>query len=387
MNVMTMTANMQQMLEMVERIGLRGEDAIQFIREQQEMARSERLEQREEAERRREEQREEAERQRQHELEILRRQELPGHERNDQQNRNSKSPKLPVFNESTDMMDSYLQRFERFAQANNWNRDNWATSLSALLTGKALDVYSRLSDDAAVDYDMLKSALLKRYNLTEEGYREKFRKCKPEPEESPEQYVYRVKTYLEKWIELSEVDSTFEGLRDLIVKEQVIDACSKDLAVYLQERSPRDLGELAKFAEQYLKAHGKQLHQSDKKPWKVKPSDQTRTSEDQERSCFNCKKPGHKAFECKQPKTSSGKPEVKCYGCGKVGHKQNECRGRSTRAAAAVQGDQREQSSEQEYGAGCIMHPAPLPVDILPEINECIKDNVLQLAMENPSKL
>ena len=74
-----------------------------------------------------------------------------------------------------DDLDSYLLRFERFATTNKWNKDGWASSLSALLTGRALDVYSRLSDTAAVEYDQLKSALLKRYGLTEDGFRIRFR--------------------------------------------------------------------------------------------------------------------------------------------------------------------------------------------------------------------
>ena len=45
---------------------------------------------------------------------------------------------------------------------------------------------------------------MKRYNLTEEAYREKFRKCKPEVKETMEQFIFQEKTYLEKWIELSE---------------------------------------------------------------------------------------------------------------------------------------------------------------------------------------
>ena len=36
-----------------------------------------------------------------------------------------------------------------------------------------------------------------------------------------------------------------------------MDACPKDLGVYLKERPPNDLVELAKVANQYLKAHGK----------------------------------------------------------------------------------------------------------------------------------
>ena len=49
--------------------------------------------------------------------------------------------------------------------------------------------------------------------------KERFRKCRPEKNENPEQFIFRMKTYLERWVELSSTEATYEGLRDLIVKE------------------------------------------------------------------------------------------------------------------------------------------------------------------------
>ena len=55
-----------------------------------------------------------------------------------------KLPELPSFTDGKDDLDSYLLRFERYATVAEWNRDSWAMHLSALLSGNALDVYSRL---------------------------------------------------------------------------------------------------------------------------------------------------------------------------------------------------------------------------------------------------
>ena len=52
----------------------------------------------------------------------------------------AKTPKIPAFDEGKDEMDSYLLRFERYATAQKWKKEDWATNLSALLKGKALDV-------------------------------------------------------------------------------------------------------------------------------------------------------------------------------------------------------------------------------------------------------
>ena len=86
-------------------------------------------------------------------------------------NKDAKSPKLPSLIDEKDELDSYLLRFERYAENASWEKDTWAIKLSALLTGRAMDVYTRMSDADASDYITLKKALLTRYNYTEDGYR------------------------------------------------------------------------------------------------------------------------------------------------------------------------------------------------------------------------
>ncbi len=177
-----------------------------------------------------------------------------------------KLPKLPEFVDGKDDLDSYLQRFERFAKSNKWDETIWATSLSALLTGKALDVYSRMSKTVAVNYRELKEALLKRYDLTENGFRVRFRKSNPEEGESPEQFITRLKRYLTRWTELSKTEKTFEVLCELFVKDQFIDACPEELTIYSRERDPENVDRVAKIAEQFLAAHGRTLHSPPKMP-------------------------------------------------------------------------------------------------------------------------
>ena len=73
-------------------------------------------------------------------------------------NKDAKSPKLPSFIDEKDELDSYLLRFERYAENASFEKDTWAIKLSALLTGRAMDVYTRMSDADASDYDKLKKA-------------------------------------------------------------------------------------------------------------------------------------------------------------------------------------------------------------------------------------
>ena len=103
-----------------------------------------------------------------------------------------------------DNLDEYLLRFERYASVAKWIRSTWATQLSPLLTRKAVKVYNRLSPEEAMDYERLKVALLKRYDFTERGYCEKFREARPKEHESPSQFIFRLKNYFTKWVELAE---------------------------------------------------------------------------------------------------------------------------------------------------------------------------------------
>ena len=67
-------------------------------------------------------------------------------------------------------MHSYSSRFEKYATANKWDKSVWAAYLSALFKGRAFDVYDRLSTEDTADYEKLKEALLKNFDLTERRF-------------------------------------------------------------------------------------------------------------------------------------------------------------------------------------------------------------------------
>jgi hypothetical protein len=69
-----------------------------------------------------------------------------------------KDPKLPPFEERSDDIDSYLNRFKRHAEAHYWHKTIWATHLSALLKGHALYVHVLLPSE-----HVIKTALAKVY--------------------------------------------------------------------------------------------------------------------------------------------------------------------------------------------------------------------------------
>ena len=134
----------------------------------------------------------------------------------------ARDPKLPYFEESKDKMDSYLSRFEKYATANKWDKNVWAAYLSALLKGRALDVYDRLSTEDAADYDKFKDALLKNFDMTERGFRKKFRFSRPERSEAFIQFSSRLCSHLNKWLTMAKVEKSFEAVCDFMAPDQFL---------------------------------------------------------------------------------------------------------------------------------------------------------------------
>ena len=126
---------------------------------------------------------------------------------------NARFPKLQYFDEKKDQMDSYLTRFERYATACKWDPAMWALYLSALLKGRALEVFVRLSIYQS-DYEQIREALLNNFNLTERQFKRKFRESRPEKSETFRQFSCRMASYLEKWLAMAKVEKTFEAVCD-----------------------------------------------------------------------------------------------------------------------------------------------------------------------------
>ena len=213
-------------------------------------------------------------------------------------------------------MDTFIEIFKRFAESQGWNRDEWAVCLSPLMTGKGLQVFSSMPSDEALQYDVLKKALLKRYEMTEEGFRNKFRHTKPEQGETAHQFVARLQRYFNRWADMSGCVKEYKDLANLLIREQFVNTCSAEMALFLRERVPKNISEMVKLAEHYLEAHGMSLqecqkqtkkpsghHQKSKDSSKTKPKE----TDKHESRCYVCHKQGHLAKDCRQAKNQQQK--------------------------------------------------------------------------------
>ena len=169
---------------------------------------------------------------------------------------NARFPKLPYFDEKTDQMDSYLTRFESYATACKWDPAMWALYLSALLKGRALEVFVRLSRDDQSDYEQIREALLNNFNLTERQFKRKFRESRPEKSETFRQFSSRMASYLERWLAMAKVEKTFEAVCDFLARDQFLEIANQDMYVFLKPKSFKTLGDMASDADLFADASG-----------------------------------------------------------------------------------------------------------------------------------
>ena len=174
--------------------------------------------------------------------------------------------------------------------------------LSALLKGRALDIYDRLSTEDAADYDLLNDALLKNFDMTERGFRKKFCYGRPERSETFIQFSSRLCSYLNKWFNMGKVEKPFEAVCDFMTRDQILEACSRELFVHLKPKAFENLDAMAKEADLFAEARG---------------------------VVFSCLNKGQRdnnkgAAQSKPESKPSGKPEIICGICGK-GHFTIRC--------------------------------------------------------------
>ena len=144
-------------------------------------------------------------------------------------------------------------------------------------------------------------------------------------------------------------ERSFEGLKDLNVKELFIDSCPKELAIHLRERAPETLDQIAKIPDQYLEAYGKHLFSSaTKKPVVQSKAEETKTLQSYTTAlqCYKCDALGHKAINC--PALAR-----KCFLCGKQGHEVTNCRSGGRRSGGHAKDGTPVQRGQ--VSAGCLV--------------------------------
>ncbi|XP_024117097.1 uncharacterized protein LOC112138718 [Oryzias melastigma] len=227
-----------------------------------------------------------------------------------------KQPKLHPLNED-DNIEHFLITFERIAAACRWPKSEWAFHLIPLLTGKARSACVHMDVVVSMNYDDVKCAILQKYDINCETYRQRFRSLYVKPDETPKELYTRLKDLYGKWIRPK--GKSVEEISDMIILEQYLRMLSPDLQVWVKERDPKTASEAASLAEAFVAARGKRqswaysIHKRNGHPADQQDSIGSRVS----------KPPTEKLTPAHHSKPFIKKPI--CYLCGQEGHTKPKC--------------------------------------------------------------
>ena len=94
---------------------------------------------------------------------------LTSREEEDRGRRDGEKIALMKLSDSEDI-EAYLTTFERVMTVQSVPEERWAYILAPQLTGKAQQAFAALSTEAAGVYKDVRTAILRRYNISEETY-------------------------------------------------------------------------------------------------------------------------------------------------------------------------------------------------------------------------
>ncbi|KAK0058426.1 ubiquitin thioesterase [Biomphalaria pfeifferi] len=116
-------------------------------------------------------------------------------------------------------------------------------------------------------YPSLREAFLKSFEYTSDGYKGKFRTARIERGETYQLIGTKIKGYLNKWVQMSGAEQTFEGLLQLLLIDQLLNGASEGLTIFLKERNPTSWDQTLELSENYRLAHvTRSLETSKSKP-------------------------------------------------------------------------------------------------------------------------
>ena len=101
---------------------------------------------------------------------------------------------------NTDDMEAYLITFERLMSVYEVPQNRWAYRLAPQLTGRAQQAYVAMSTEEAGNYALVKASILRRYDISEETYRQRFRNAVPNDNETYRELAVRTMDLLQKWM-------------------------------------------------------------------------------------------------------------------------------------------------------------------------------------------
>ena len=250
---------------------------------------------------------------------------------------------VPPFQEKE--VDKYFAHFEKVADSLNWPKESWVLLLQSVLVGKAQEIYGSLSVEQSSNYEHVKEAILKAYELVPEAYRQKFRNYLKYDSKTHVEFAREKENLFNRWCHSKEIGQDFKKLKQMVLLEEFKDKVRPDIRSHLDEQKVEELEKAAVMADDYALTHKMSSKSGNPQQKRYHGAGNreniSRNMDDRKRqgkstenvglvskveplkpiSCGHCGKPGHIITNCWK---LGGK--TPCEHCGRFNHKSEDCR-------------------------------------------------------------
>ena len=124
------------------------------------------------------------------------------------------------------------------------------------MIGKAREIYTQLGVEQSHHYETVKELILKGYELVPEAYRQKFRNCKKDSNQTHVEFARSKEQLFDRWCCCKKkIDQNYNKLRQLVLVEEFKRCIQSDVKTFLDEKQVETLEEAARLADDYYLTH------------------------------------------------------------------------------------------------------------------------------------
>ena len=141
---------------------------------------------------------------------------------------------VPPFQEKD--VEKYFLHFEKVAENLNLPKEHWTLILQSVLIGKAREIYTQLGVEQSHHYETVKELILKGYELVPEAYRQKFRNCKKNSNQTHVEFARNKEQLFDRWCCSKKINQNYDKLRQLVLVEEFKRCIQSDVKTFLDEK-------------------------------------------------------------------------------------------------------------------------------------------------------
>ena len=121
--------------------------------------------------------------------------------------------------------------------------------------GKAREIYSALPVEKSAQYDEVRKAILKAYELVPEAYQQRFRDTRKQDGQTYVEFAREKEVLFDRWCTAKQVDNGYHKLRQLLLVEEFKKCLQDDVKMYIDEQKADGLHQAAVLADDYSLTH------------------------------------------------------------------------------------------------------------------------------------